>query len=214
MSRYLYPALSNLHQTPGTKLTLLNIQSALTDAMGRYQQLVILPVSLIVPVGINIYCNEDTGESHLHHLMASLQQRINDSADGHHEKGQIAGVWESNITTRPVRYELCLLLNQTWMQSHPDSYSCFTTRIQESWRSTLGLSPSLDSNPASSLVSTLKAEAVSINQRQDYLLVQKQLNHVYKQIINNLMLNKPVVTGHSLGCGVFRPEAKPCSSLT
>ncbi|TCT61642.1 hypothetical protein [Vibrio crassostreae] len=209
MSRYLYPTLSNLHQTPDTKHTLLNIQSALTNAMGRYQQLVILPVSLIVPVGINIYCNENTGESHLHHLMASLQQRINDSAGGHHEKGQIAGVWESNITTRPARYELCLLLNQTWMQSHPDSYSCFTTRIQESWRSTLGLSSSLDSYPASGLVSTLKAEAVSINQRQDFLLVQKQLSHVYKQIINHLMLDKPVVTGHSLGCGVFKPEVKP-----
>jgi hypothetical protein len=142
--------------------------------------------------------------------MASLQQRINDSAGGYHEKGQIAGVWDVNRTVRPARYELCLFLNQTWMQSHPDSYSCFATRIQESWWSALGLLPSHDTYHASDLVSTHKDEAVSISQQHDFLLVQKQLSHVYKQIINHLMLDQPLTASDILGRGAFRPEGKPC----
>ncbi|KIF47899.1 hypothetical protein [Vibrio owensii] len=128
MSQFHYTDITNPPPSRQTEFSTKTkgIQETSNLALPRYKRLSVLLIELVALPNCNPYCNDD-GES----LRHTLQQSINDFADGFHEEGQLYGVWELEQTDKVDVYALALMVSFDWMRSHPESHQRLNHQIQK-----------------------------------------------------------------------------------
>ncbi|EHK0753074.1 YagK/YfjJ domain-containing protein [Vibrio parahaemolyticus] len=206
MSRYEYTDITNPNPSRHTEFSTKTkgIQETLNLALSRYKRLSVLLIELVIPPDCNPYCNDD-GESLMHALMDTLQQSINDFADGFHEEGQLHGVWELEKMEKVDVYALALMVSLDWMRSHSESHQRLNHQIQKHWQQVLSLSPTHDYHDAPFLMVAPKQDELVIDQVQSFLIAQKQVNMAYKRILNHLSLDRPTAAQSPLGSVISPP---------
>ncbi|HAV1332835.1 TPA: inovirus-type Gp2 protein [Vibrio parahaemolyticus] len=210
MSQFQYTDITNPNPSRQTEFSTKTkgIQETLNLALSRYKRLSVLLIELVIPPNCNPYCNDD-GESLMHALMSTLQRSINDFADGFHEEGQLHGVWELEQADKVNVYALALLVSLDWMQSHSESHLRLNHQIQKHWQQVLPLSPAHDYHNAPFLIAAPKQDELVIDQKQSFLIAQKQVDSAYKCILNHLNLDRPMVTHSLLGSGNSAASSLP-----